>query len=72
MDDDNSKTLDISEFTKGISEHTLDWSPAQVKQIFDLFDTEKNGQISYDEFLVHLRGPMNDRRTQMCLLAFEV
>jgi calcyphosin len=72
MDDNNSKTLDISEFTKGITEHTLGWSPAQVKQIFDCFDTEKNGQISYDEFLVQIRGPMNTRRQQMCLLAFEV
>ena len=72
MDDNNSKTLDISEFSKGITEHTLGWSTAQVKQIFDCFDTEKNGQISYDEFLVQIRGPMNTRRQQMCLLAFEV
>ena len=72
MDDNNSKTLDIKEFTKGITEHTLGWTPAQVKIVFDAFDMEKNGQISYDEFLVNLRGPMNERRHQMCLLAFEV
>ena len=72
MDDNNSKTLDICEFTKGISEHTLTWSPAQVKTVFDSFDKEKNGNITYDEFLVALRGPMNDRRQQISLLAFEV
>lgn len=72
MDDNNSKTLDISEFTKGITEHTMNWSPAQIKVIFDSFDKEKNGSITYDEFLVALRGPMNDRRQQMSLLAFEV
>lgn len=72
MDDNNSKTLDISEFTKGVSEHTLTWNNAQVKAVFDFFDQEKNGQISYDEFLVALRGPLNDRRKQFVYLAFEI
>ena len=72
LDDDNSKGLDIKEFTKGVTEHTFHWTPAQIKLVFDKFDTVKDGQISYDEFVVAIRGPMNHRRQQMCLLAFEV
>ena len=72
MDDNNSKTLDINEFTKGVAEHTLAWSPAQVKTVFDFFDQEKNGQVSYDEFLVAVRGPLNERRKQFVYMAFEI
>ena len=72
MDDNNSKTLDIGEFTKGVSEHTLSWNTTQIKAVFDFFDQEKNGQISYDEFLVALRGPLNERRKQFVYLAFEI
>ena len=72
MDDNNSKTLDIAEFTKGVSEHTMGWNTTQIKAVFDFFDQEKNGQISYDEFLVALRGPLNEKRKQFVYLAFEI
>lgn len=55
-----------------MSEHTLGWTPAQVKMVFDFFDTDKSGTIAFDEFLVGLRGDLNDRRRQLVLMAFEV
>lgn len=54
------------------SEHTLGWTPAQVKTVFSYFDTDGSGSIVFDEFLVGIRGNLNDRRRQLVLMAFEV
>jgi hypothetical protein len=51
-DDDGSGTLELAEFDKVIAEHDLKWSPAQIKAVFDTFDTNKSGGIDYNEFLV--------------------
>eukprot|EP01038_Epipyxis_sp_PR26KG_P014278 gene14278-19155_t len=70
-DDNSSGTLDIAEFTKVVKEHAFDWSPAQIKLLFEKFDKDGGG-ITYDEFLVTLRGELNERRRQLVLLAFEI
>ena len=72
IDDDNSNSVGLSEFKKAIAEHAMDWSDQQIKMVFDHFDRDKNGTISYDEFLRGVRDPLNDRRTQLILLAFQV
>lgn len=72
MDDNNSKTISLSEFTKAVAEHTLTWTPAQLKLVFDFFDVDKSGEISFDEFIQGVRGVLNERRQQLVLLAFEV
>lgn len=41
-------------------------------QVFETFDTDKSGKISYDEFLVAIRGEMNERRTQMVRIAIYI
>jgi Ca2+-binding EF-hand superfamily protein len=50
----------------------LDWNGSQIKALFDHFDRDKSGSISFDEFLQGLRGELNDRRRQLVLMAFEV
>jgi len=72
MDDDNSKIINIPEFTKACAELKLNWNTEQIKAVFDSFDKDKSGGISLDEFIVGLRGPMNDRRKQLVLQAFEI
>jgi len=64
--------VDFSEFTKVINEHALNWSVSQVRSVFDHFDKDKSGSISFDEFVQGLRGDLNDRRKQLVLMAFEV
>lgn len=71
-DDDNSGDISRAEFDKLVSEHTLAWTPAQVKLMFDYFDKDKSGTIVFDEFLQGVRGQLNDRRRQLVLMAFEV
>lgn len=55
-----------------ISQHSMNWTEAQKKLVFDAFDKDKSGQIDYEEFLVTLRGELNERRKQLALMAFEV
>lgn len=71
-DDDNSGIISLPEFRKVISEHALGWTLVQEKAIFDFFDKDKSGGISFDEFLAGVRGVLNDRRRQLVLQAFEV
>lgn len=72
VDDNNNGQIDIKEFSKAISEHALGWSAAQVKAVFDHFDKDKSGAISFDEFMQGVRGALNPRRRQLVLMAFEV
>eukprot|EP00981_Chlorochromonas_danica_P003278 scaffold634_cov185-Ochromonas_danica.AAC.15 len=72
IDDNNNGQLDLKEFTKAIGEHALGWSAAQIKAVFDFFDKDKSGSISFDEFLVGVRGGLNERRKNLVLLAFNI
>eukprot|EP01041_Mallomonas_annulata_P010926 gene10926-22809_t len=72
MDDDNSGSINIAEFTKALNEHKLKWTATQMKIVFDFFDKDHSGSISYEEFLRGARGDMNDRRKQLVLMAFQV
>ena len=51
FDDNNSRSLDISEFTKAMKEQTLGLSDADIKTLFSVFDRNRDGSIDYDEFI---------------------
>ena len=72
IDDDNSKSLNLVEFKKALKESNVNLSDSEVSQLFNYFDTNKNGLIEFDEFIVAVRGPMNSRRKQLVLMAFDV
>lgn len=72
IDDDNSKSISLAEFTKAIGEHALSWSPEQISSVFNFFDSDRSGSISFDEFIVGVRGTLNERRQQLVLQAFEI
>jgi Ca2+-binding EF-hand superfamily protein len=55
MDDDGSKKLSMDEFQKGINEYGLNFSKADIAELFRTFDTDQNGSIDFDEFLRKLR-----------------
>ncbi|RLN88862.1 hypothetical protein BBJ28_00015202, partial [Nothophytophthora sp. Chile5] len=62
----------LAEFAKAIHEHALALSEAEVEELFRFFDADKSGGVDFDEFLVTLRGELNDRRTQLVLAAFKI
>lgn len=70
IDDDNSKTLSLPEFTKVLKDLRFDFGPQEVKRLFELFDINRNGVIDYDEFLEGVRGPMPENRVKIVKLAF--
>jgi len=46
--------------------------PKDSERLFKIFDTTRDGSISYDEFLRGIRGEMNDFRKSICLKAFKI
>ena len=64
MDDDRSRTLDFSEFRKGLRDYGLiDISNADAKKVFDTFDRSGDGKVDFDEFLLALRVNGSERGT---------
>merc|ERR1712100_497177 len=72
MDDNGNKNLSMEEFDTGMRDYGLELSPEQLKGCFGAIDTDGNGFLSFDEFLVALRGDMNKRRLNLVSMAPEV
>lgn len=65
MDDNNSRSLDIYEFTKAVKDYMLGFSDPEIKVLYAYFDVDRSGSVDYDEFLRVLRGPMNPARKKL-------
>lgn len=73
MDDNNSGSLDMNEFIKAMKEAQVsDISDRAIKHLFRYFDVDDSGNITYDEFLVGVRGVMNVRRQSLVDMAFNI
>lgn len=70
MDDNNSRSLDIYEFTKAMKDYMLGFSDGEIKTLFNYFDSDRSGTVCYDEFLRALRGPMNAFRKKIVAQAY--
>lgn len=70
MDDNNSRSLDMYEFTKAMKDYMLGFSDGEIKQLFQFFDVDNSGAIDYDEFLRALRGPMPPQRKKFVMQAY--
>jgi Ca2+-binding EF-hand superfamily protein len=65
MDDDGSKTLSPYEFGKACKDFKMGIPEENFPYLFDAFDTNKDGTMNVDEFLMAIRGDMNEARTAM-------
>ncbi|XP_022077665.1 calcyphosine-like b isoform X2 [Acanthochromis polyacanthus] len=70
MDDNSSRSLDLKEFLKGLSDFGLLLEKEEAMQMFQKLDRDGSGAIDLDEFLVALRPPMSKARKQVVLEAF--
>jgi Ca2+-binding EF-hand superfamily protein len=65
MDDNRDRHLDKYEFQWGLRENGHELSPKEMDELFDFFDENKDGRVSYNEFLKAIRGDMNERRLNL-------
>jgi Ca2+-binding EF-hand superfamily protein len=70
MDDNNSRNLDLYEFTKAMKDYMLGFSDTEIKSLFGYFDVDRGGAVDYDEFIRSLRGPMNPNRKKLVAQAY--
>lgn len=70
IDDDGSRSISLSEFTKVCNEFRMEFSQRELQDVFNYIDINHNGEIDYDEFLRIVRGQMNDFRKKWVQQAF--
>ncbi|XP_064163713.1 calcyphosine-like b isoform X2 [Anguilla rostrata] len=70
MDDDNSRTLDMKEFMKGLNDYGVLIEKEEAMKLFQQFDRDGSGLIDFDEFLITLRPPMSNARKEVIMQAF--
>jgi len=70
IDDDGSRSISLSEFTKVCNEFRMDYTPKDIQAVFNYIDINHNGEIDYNEFLRIIRGQMNDFRKKLVQQAF--
>jgi len=71
FDDNNSKTLEFTEFLKACKDFKVDLNNNEIKILFNAFDSDGSGVVEYNEFLREVRGQMNDFRKKITLQAFD-
>ena len=71
-DNDGSGELSKEEFKKCMLECSLLLTDSEITALFNIFDKEKSETVSFDEFVVTVRGEMSDRRRELVYLAFNV
>merc|ERR1719216_595144 len=67
---DGNHKIDAAEFYSGLCEIQLKVTEAEAKTLMQLFDTDGDGTVNFDEFLVGIRGSLNERRQAMVDKAF--
>ena len=70
LDENDNKTIDFGEFCRGITKAGLDIPDDVLQELFNDFDYDGSGMISYDEFIVKILGNLNARREEVVRAAF--
>ena len=64
-DDNNSGTLTLNEFIKVFHDYRLQVSDDELRILFSSFDSNRDGNVDFNEFLRHVVGEMNDFRRSL-------
>lgn len=71
MDDDNSHALSLQEFAKACRDFKIGISDEYLPTIFNAFDLNHDGTLNIDEFLMAVRGDLNQTRIDIVEKAFK-
>ena len=70
-DENDSKTLSLPEFIKFCHDYRMPITGKEINILFEEFDTNKKGQINYEEFISAFTGDMCERRKRLITILFE-
>lgn len=70
MDEDGNKKLNLEEFKTGVEETGMEISDDEINKIFQKFDTDEDGNISVDEFLIGIRVSLHKLFNFLCFILF--
>lgn len=72
MDRNRNGSLDPVEFKYAMRDYGVELSEIEITQIVKNFDTNKDGKLSFDEFIRAMRGDLSARRLDMVHQAYRV
>ena len=64
LDDNGNKRLSAEDLKYGLQDFIQDITTEECQEFLTLADTEGNGDVTFDEFLCAIKGPMNDFRRE--------
>ena len=70
-DENDTKSLSLPEFIKFCHDYRMPLTGKEINILFDEFDTNKTGQINYEEFISAFIGDMCERRKRLITILFE-
>lgn len=71
LDDNRNRQLDKNELMWGLKDFDIHLSEEQVDVLIKHFDRDNSGSVNFDEFLVALRGDLNDNRLAFIRKAYQ-
>jgi calcyphosin len=70
MDDNGNRKVDAQEFFVGLNECGCNLTKQETDLLLAAYDTDKDGNVNFDEFLVMIRGSLNATRQAVVDAAF--
>merc|ERR1719359_1738145 len=67
---DGNRKCDANEFITGLADIGVNVSKAECDALMKMLDTDGDGHINFDEFLLGVRGKCNEKRQAMVDKAF--
>jgi Ca2+-binding EF-hand superfamily protein len=72
MDDNGDKRLSKEELRYGLRDYGVELNIRELDEMFNFFDRDRNGFVDVTEFLVGIRGDLNERRKKVVKMAFDI
>ena len=72
MDDDGNMKLSKDELKFGLKDYGVELTSTDMENLMTHFDRDRDGTVSFDEFLGALAPPMNERRLKFVHMAFDL